>query len=117
MDVAVPLSRYSEMVDFSKNEVRDLTAYLFGHAGDGNIHVHVMDDPQDAKRWARVEEATRSIVMKALEFEGTCTGEHGIGIGKSRFMETEHGASLMLMKRLKALLDPENLFNPGKFFL
>lgn len=117
MDVAVPLSRYSEMVDFSKNEVRDLTAYLFGHAGDGNIHVHVMDDPQDAKRWARVEEATRSIVMKALEFEGTCTGEHGIGIGKSRFMQTEHGASLALMKRLKALLDPENLFNPGKFFL
>jgi len=117
MDVAVPLSRYSEMVDFSKNEVRDLTAYLFGHAGDGNIHVHVMDDPQDAKRWTRVEEATRSIVMKALEFEGTCTGEHGIGIGKSRFMQTEHGASLALMKRLKALLDPENLFNPGKFFL
>ncbi len=117
MDVAVPLSRYSEMVDFSKNEVRDLTAYLFGHAGDGNIHVHVMDDPQDAKRWARVEEATRSIVMKALEFEGTCTGEHGIGIGKSRFMQKEHGASLMLMKRLKALLDPDNLFNPGKFFL
>ena len=117
MDVAVPLSRYSEMVEFSKQEVRDLTAYLFGHAGDGNIHVHVMDDPQDAKRWARVEEASRSIVMKALEFEGTCTGEHGVGIGKSRFMETEHGASLILMKRLKELLDPENLFNPGKFFL
>ena len=117
MDVAVPLSRYSEMVDFSKNEVRDLTAYLFGHAGDGNIHVHVMGDPQDAKRWARVEKATHSIVMKALEFEGTCTGEHGIGIGKSRFMQKEHGASLALMKRLKGLLDPENLFNPGKFFL
>ncbi len=117
MDVAVPLSRYSEMVEFSKHEVRDLTAYLFGHAGDGNIHVHVMDDPQDKKRWARVEEASRSIVMKALEFEGTCTGEHGVGIGKSRFMQTEHGASLMLMKQLKALLDPENLLNPGKFFL
>ncbi len=117
MDVAVPLSRYSEMVEFSKKEVRDLTAYLFGHAGDGNIHVHVMDDPQDEKRWARVEEASRNIVMKALEFEGTCTGEHGIGIGKSRFMQAEHGESLALMKRLKALLDPENLFNPGKFFL
>ncbi len=117
MDVAVPLSRYSEMVDFSKKEVQDLTAYLFGHAGDGNIHVHVMDDPQDRKRWGRVEEASRNIVMKALEFEGTCTGEHGIGIGKSRFMATEHGESLLLMKRLKALLDPENLFNPGKFFL
>ena len=106
MDVAVPLSRYSEMVDFSKKEVRDLTAYLFGHAGDGNIHVHVMDDSQNKKRWARVEEASRNIVMKALEFEGTCTGEHGIG--KSRFMETEHGESLLLMRRLKALLDPEN---------
>jgi len=117
MDVAVPLSRYSEMVDFSKKEVQDLTAYLFGHAGDGNIHVHVMDDPQNKKRWARVEEASSNIVTKALEFEGTCTGEHGIGIGKSRFMETEHGESLLLMKRLKALLDPENLFNPGKFFL
>lgn len=116
MDVAVPLSRYSEMVEFSKNEVRHLRAYLFGHAGDGNIHVHVMDDPRDKKRWARVEEATRSIVMKALEFEGTCTGEHGIGIGKSRFMETEHGESLALMKQLKALFDPDNLFNPGKFF-
>jgi D-lactate dehydrogenase (cytochrome) len=117
MDVAVPLSRYGEMVEFSKQEVRDLTAYLFGHAGDGNIHVHVMDNPQDPKRWARVEEASRSIVMKALEFEGTCTGEHGVGIGKSRFMEREHGASLILMKRLKGLLDPENLLNPGKFFL
>ena len=117
MDVAVPLSRYSEMVEFSKKEVRDLTAYLFGHAGDGNIHVHVMDDPQDEKRWARVEEASRNIVMRALEFEGTCTGEHGIGIGKSRFMQAEHGESLALMKRLKALLDPENLLNPGKLFL
>jgi D-lactate dehydrogenase (cytochrome) len=117
MDVAVPLSRYSEMVEFSKQEVRDLTAYLFGHAGDGNIHVHVMDNPRDAKRWARVEEASRSIVMKALEFEGTCTGEHGVGIGKSRFMQTEHGTSLDFMKQLKALLDPENLLNPGKFFL
>ena len=116
MDVAVPLSRYSEMVDFSKKVVSNLTAYLFGHAGDGNIHVHVMDNPQDPKSWSRVEEASRSIVMKALEFEGTCTGEHGIGIGKSCFMSEEHGESLALMKEIKALLDPENLFNPGKFF-
>ncbi len=114
MDVAVPLSRYSEMVEFCKKEVGDLTAYLFGHAGDGNIHVHVMDNPQDQKRWSRVEEASRNIVMKALDFEGTCTGEHGIG--KSCFMRQEHGESLILMKRLKGLLDPDNLFNPGKFF-
>jgi D-lactate dehydrogenase (cytochrome) len=116
MDVAVPLSRYSEMVAYSKNEVRDLKAYLFGHAGDGNLHVHVMDDPQNPKRWKRVEEASLNIVAKALEFEGTCTGEHGIGIGKIPFMNQEHGESLILMKRIKDLLDPDCLFNPGKLF-
>jgi len=116
MDVAVPLSRYSEMVEFSRQTVRDLTAYLFGHAGDGNIHVHVMDDPKDPQRWAKVEEANRRIVMKALEFDGTCTGEHGIGIGKIGFMPVEHGGSFDLMKRLKSWIDPDNLLNPGKIF-
>lgn len=116
MDVAVPLSRYSEMVAYSKNEIRDLKAYLFGHAGDGNLHVHVMDDPQNPKRWKRVEKASLNIVAKALEFEGTCTGEHGIGIGKIPFMNQEHGESLILMKRIKDLLDPDCLFNPGKLF-
>ncbi|HOC60881.1 MAG TPA: FAD-binding oxidoreductase [Smithellaceae bacterium] len=116
MDVAVPISKYSEMVEFCKKEVRELKAYLFGHAGDGNIHVHVMDDPQDRKRWTRVEEAGVAIVLRALELEGTCTGEHGVGIGKIRFMEREHGDSLDLMKRLKALIDPDHLLNPGKFF-
>ena len=86
------------------------------HAGDGNLHVHVMDDPQDRKRWKRVEEASINIVAKALEFEGTCTGEHGIGIGKIPFMNKEHGESLILMRRIKDLLDPDHLFNPGKFF-
>ena len=85
-------------------------------AGDGNIHVHVMDDPRDKQRWARVEEASARIVMKALAFEGTCTGEHGVGIGKRSFMPAEHGESLALMKRIKAWLDPDNLFNPGKIF-
>jgi len=117
MDVAVPLSRYSDMVEFCREEIRDLTGYLFGHAGDGNIHVHVMDEPQNPQRWARVEEATSRIVRQALAFEGTCTGEHGVGIGKIRFLEAEHGESLALMKKLKTLLDPDNLFNPGKIFL
>jgi D-lactate dehydrogenase (cytochrome) len=97
--------------------VKDLHAYVFGHSGDGNIHVVVMDDPQDKKRWSCVEEANRQIVLKAIAFEGTCSGEHGVGIGKSCFMETEHGESLALMKRIKSFLDPDNLFNPGKFFL
>jgi D-lactate dehydrogenase (cytochrome) len=117
MDVAVPLSRYSDMVAFIKQEVHDLLAYVFGHAGDGNIHVIVMDVPADGRRWARVDEAHRRIVEKALAFEGTCTGEHGVGIGKRGFLAEEHGNSLELMKRLKGLIDPEGLFNPGKIFL
>jgi D-lactate dehydrogenase (cytochrome) len=117
MDVAVPLSRYSDMAEFLKEEVRGLLAYVFGHAGDGNIHVIVMDDPADRGRWARVEEANRRIVEKALAFEGTCTGEHGVGIGKRLFLPREHGDSLDLMKRIKGLIDPEGLFNPGKLFL
>jgi D-lactate dehydrogenase (cytochrome) len=117
MDVAVPLSRYSEMVDFVKEAVTDLKAYVFGHAGDGNIHVVVMDDPSDRERWSRVEEASTVVVRKALEFEGTCTGEHGVGIGKRCFLPDEHGRSLELMRKIKALLDPQGLMNPGKFFL
>jgi D-lactate dehydrogenase (cytochrome) len=117
VDIAVPLSCYSDMAAFIKREIRDLVAYVFGHAGDGNIHVIIMDFPSDKGRWARVEEANQRIVKKALEFEGTCTGEHGVGIGKRSFLYDEHGDSLELMKRIKALVDPEELFNPGKIFL
>jgi len=116
MDVAIPLSRYNDMVAFVKQEVQDLIAYVFGHAGDGNIHVIVMDTPSDKERWAKVEIAHRCIVEKALEFEGTCTGEHGVGIGKRSFLEAEHGESLNLMRRIKQLVDPEGLFNPDKIF-
>jgi D-lactate dehydrogenase (cytochrome) len=117
VDVAVPLSAYSAMAEFIKCQVSDLAAYIFGHAGDGNIHVVIMDKPEDKQRWKRVEEANRLIVEKALAYEGTCTGEHGVGIGKRCFLPEEHGSSLELMKRIKALLDPEGLFNPGKLFL
>ncbi len=116
MDVAVPLSSYSAMADYIKEEVGDLTAYVFGHAGDGNIHVVVMDDPADGARWARVEKANQLIVRKAIEFGGTCTGEHGVGIGKRCFLPEEHGESLEIMRRIKELLDPRGLMNPGKFF-
>ncbi len=116
VDVAVPLSSYSDTVAFIKKEVSELNAYVFGHAGDGNIHVVVMDDPADGFRWAKVDEANHRIVEKALAFEGTCTGEHGVGIGKRCFLPDEHGDSLELMKRIKNLIDPEGIFNPGKFF-
>ncbi len=117
MDIAVPLSRYSDMVAFARREVADMLAYVFGHAGDGNIHVIVMDAPADADRWAKVEAAHDRIVARALDYEGTCTGEHGIGIGKRRYLSVEHGSSLELMRHLKKLLDPKGICNPGKLFL
>jgi D-lactate dehydrogenase (cytochrome) len=115
IDVAVPLSRYSEAVTFAKEAISDLTAYVFGHAGDGNIHVTIMDRPDDQERWKVVEAANNRIVMKAIEYEGTCSGEHGVGIGKRKFMEAEHGRSLGIMRRIKTeLLDPRGIMNPGK---
>jgi D-lactate dehydrogenase (cytochrome) len=117
MDVAVPLSSYSDMVAFVRQEVSGLLAYVFGHAGDGNIHVIVMDIPSDKSRWAKVDEAHRRIVEQALAFEGTCTGEHGIGIGKRQFAVNEHKEGIDLMRKIKNLIDPAGLFNPGKIFL
>jgi D-lactate dehydrogenase (cytochrome) len=116
VDIAVPLSRYSDMVAFVRREVSDLLAYVFGHAGDGNIHVIIMDVPADTARWAKVDRAHTRIVEKALEFEGTCTGEHGVGIGKRTFLTTEHGDSLRLMQQIKSLIDPQGVLNPGKLF-
>ncbi len=117
MDVAVPLSRYTEMAAYAREAVQGLSAYVFGHAGDGNVHVVVMDDPANRSRWALVEKANRLVVRRALELEGTCTGEHGVGMGKSPFLPVEHGRSLDVMRRLKGLFDPHDLMNPGKFFL
>ena len=117
MDVAVPISRFGEMIRTIKVEVADLTAYVFGHAGDGNIHVVVMDDPSDEVRWSRVERANDRIVREALAAGGTCTGEHGVGVGKRRFLEEEHGESRAVMRAIKDALDPRGLMNPGKIFL
>ncbi len=69
-------------------------AYTFGHAGDGNIHLVIGARPEDASAWAMINDANIGIVKKALELGGTATGEHGVGIGKRKFMQTEHGNSL-----------------------
>ena len=118
VDAAVPISRYPEMILFSQALVEEANAigYVFGHAGDGNLHVVMEGDPADEKEWSKVEEINSRIVKKAVEFGGTCTGEHGVGIGKRKFMELEHGSGFELMKSIKKLVDPKNLMNPGKIF-
>jgi D-lactate dehydrogenase (cytochrome) len=119
VDAAVPISRYPEMIVFSQKLVDENNAsgYVFGHAGDGNLHVVLVGDPDNEKEWSLLEEINNNIVTRAVEVGGTCTGEHGIGIGKRKFMELEHGESYHLMRQIKELIDPKGLLNPGKIFL
>ena len=119
IDVAVPISAYPEMIAYAREvaeEAKGTTAYIFGHAGDGNIHLVVGAKPDDVSAWEAIDELNRRMVEKALEMDGTATGEHGVGIGKRKFMPTEHGLSLAWMKRVKELFDPNGILNPGKMF-
>ncbi len=118
IDTAVPISQYPEMVEESQRIVakRGLIGYAFGHAGSGNLHMEIIGNPEEGDQWQRVQEASEEIVRFALDCGGTATGEHGVGIGKKRFMELEHGEGLYLMRRIKGLLDPQWILNPGKIF-
>jgi D-lactate dehydrogenase (cytochrome) len=119
VDAAVPISRYPEMIVFSQKLVDEnkVSGYVFGHAGDGNLHVVLVGDPNNQNEWSTLEKINDQIVTRAVELGGTCTGEHGIGIGKRKFMELEHGQSYHLMRQIKELIDPKGLLNPGKIFL
>ena len=119
VDAAVPISRYPEMILYSQDLVDEykVPGYVFGHAGDGNLHVVLAGDPADKAAWDALKKINQRIVKQAIELDGTCTGEHGIGIGKREFMKLEHGAGCDLMKTIKDLIDPKGLMNPGKMFL
>jgi D-lactate dehydrogenase (cytochrome) len=119
VDAAVPISRYPEMIGFSQRLVDDqnVAGYVFGHAGDGNLHVVLVGDPDNEKEWSVLEDINDQVVSRAVELGGTCTGEHGIGIGKRKFMKLEHGDSYQLMRQIKDLIDPKGLLNPGKIFI
>jgi D-lactate dehydrogenase (cytochrome) len=118
VDAAVPISRYPEMVVFAQQAVdaHQAIGYVFGHAGDGNLHVVMAGDPTNTAAWGKLEAINQAIVEKAIQVGGTCTGEHGVGIGKRKFMQMEHGASFELMRQIKNLIDPKGLMNPGKIF-
>ena len=115
-DVCVPISRLAEcIVETAKDiEKASMPIPLFGHVGDGNFHCVILINPNDK---ADVEEAKAfnvRVVRRALSMEGTCTGEHGIGIGKQAYLAEELGDAVDLMRDLKRTFDPENLLNPGK---
>jgi D-lactate dehydrogenase (cytochrome) len=118
VDAAVPISRYPEMIIYAQRLVdeHNVVGYVFGHAGDGNLHVVMMGDPKNKREWSVLENVNDCIVKRAVELGGTCTGEHGIGIGKRKFMDLEHGQSYDLMRHIKELVDPKGLMNPDKIF-
>jgi D-lactate dehydrogenase (cytochrome) len=118
IDTAVPISKYPDMVEWGQRKVaeRGLKGYAFGHAGSGNLHMEILGILEEEEQWQKVLEAGDEIVNFALECGGTATGEHGIGIGKKKFMKREHGESLKLMRQIKNLLDPNDIMNPGKIF-
>ncbi len=116
-DVCVPISRLAECVSETAAEM-DQASFpytIVGHVGDGNFHVLMLLDPDDPAQFQESEELNRRLVERAIRMDGTCTGEHGIGLHKMRFMESEHGRdALHLMVALKQAFDPHDILNPGK---
>ena len=92
----------------------DLLTPCVGHAGDGNIHFLPVVDTDDPAAMGRVQELTDAVVSAALEIGGTATGEHGVGIGKRKFMRQEHGDAVDVMRGIKDAIDPQGIMNPGK---
>ena len=115
-DVCVPISRLSECILETQDDLRrsNIVAPLVGHAGDGNFHLIFMVDTGNAAELDAVKAANQRLVERALKFGGTCTGEHGVGIGKLPYLAEEHGESLVAMRAIKRALDPGDIMNPGK---
>ncbi|WP_397533772.1 FAD-binding oxidoreductase [Roseateles sp.] len=118
-DTCVPISRLAESINESVREVEEagLPYFIVGHVGDGNFHLGYLIDPNVPAERDTAERLSAQMVQRALRLEGTCTGEHGIGLHKQGFLVDEAGAgAVQLMRQLKAALDPKNIMNPGKIF-
>ncbi len=116
-DVCVPISRLAECVEETRRDLEEHGIYgpMIGHVGDGNFHVAMFCDLDDAEEVKRIKLAYDRLIDRALAMGGTCTGEHGIGAGKRRYLEKEHGvAALETMRAIKKAIDPLNILNPGK---
>jgi D-lactate dehydrogenase (cytochrome) len=116
-DVCVPISRLAECISAVKRDIAaaGLLAPLVGHVGDGNFHLIFLVDLDDPDEVARAKAVNARMVEQALSLGGTCTGEHGVGMGKIPYLESEHGAAAVrAMRAIKHALDPHNILNPGK---
>ncbi|MEO1122093.1 MAG: FAD-linked oxidase C-terminal domain-containing protein, partial [Pseudomonadota bacterium] len=115
-DVCVPISRLAEAIAETKADLAasSLSAPLVGHVGDGNFHLSILIDPSDPAERKEASRIADRVAERALAMGGTVTGEHGVGLGKKKFMRAEHGEAYTVMATLKQTLDPQGLLNPGK---
>ncbi|PYE54416.1 FAD-binding oxidoreductase [Deinococcus yavapaiensis] len=117
-DVCVPISALPNLVDEARRLLDEhaLHAPMLGHVGDGNLHLLFHAAPSDDDAWARIDAVSDALARHAIASGGTCTGEHGVGIRKRKYLRAEHGDALDVMRDLKRLFDPHELLNPGKIF-
>ena len=118
-DTCVPISRLADclLTSVAEADASGIPYFLVGHVGDGNFHFGYLINPEDPQERATAEALNQQLVARALSMEGTCTGEHGIGLHKMDFLVTEAGApAVAMMRTIKRALDPHNIMNPGKIF-
>ena len=115
-DVCVPISRLAECIAETRKDLEDASvpAPISGHVGDGNFHLCFVLDPNNPAEFNEAEAINDRLIRRALAMDGTCTGEHGIGMGKRQYLREEHGDGVEVMRALKMAIDPENIMNPGK---
>ena len=117
-DVCLPISNIVECVNYAETEAKKfgLRAPMVGHLGDGNFHVLLPFDPTNKEMYKKIREFNDLLIKKALELNGTITGEHGVGLHKKEYLLKEHGKSIPIMKLIKRSIDQNNIMNPGKIF-
>ncbi|QBK26053.1 FAD-binding oxidoreductase [Ureibacillus thermophilus] len=115
-DVCVPINELANSIEYARSLLEELKIHggLLGHVGDGNYHACIMIDLNDEEEVARAKKFNEMIVTDAIKRGGTCTGEHGVGVGKRMYQELEHRNALEVMRAIKKALDPKGILNPGK---
>lgn len=117
-DVCVPISRLAECVEDTRRDIEEtgIIAPIVGHVGDGNFHTLPIALPEDVDAWTRIKSFVERLSERAIAMDGTCTGEHGIGQGKMKYLRQEMGPAVDMMLAVKKALDPNDILNPGKLF-
>ena len=117
-DICVPISNLVEAIKFAEIEIKNygLRAPMVGHVGDGNFHVAIQYDPSNKESYKVIRKFSNKLIQKALDLEGTITGEHGIGVHKKEYLVKQHQDNIPYMKLIKKSFDPNNIMNPGKIF-